>query len=377
MSAIKNISLFIPHVFPNFDKEYIANAFKNIGEVSQIDLVAKQDRNGNNYNTVYVHFKKWYTNKKALAFYDSVVDESKEARLCHDEPWYWIVLPNTAKKHIPGDRKPRIDLSDMKSTAPERTYDGYSVLTADKTFEDELDILEGDIQNSWNDFKKKEDTFKRNGKMETHNSTTKICPGAPKKPSYADKVVNMIKMGNTKHALSEYDNHKNDYKKTLLAERINLKSTFDEAIAFEAELENDVNKQELAASFPIDIKDKIKKEVKEIEDAIEEAIAFKSRIEAEIKELDSEFDEAAAFEAQIEAEMDEIEDFLEAEDENLVRIDGRYVQQLEQENWAMSGEIAELRAALIKMDQMYQAEAAKVRASEWRPVDFLGYDIEE
>ena len=101
MSAIKNISLYIPHVFPNFDKEYIANAFKNIGEVSQIDLVAKQDRNGNNYNAVYVHFKKWYTNKKALTFYDSVMDESKEARLCHDEPWYWIVLPNTAKKPAP------------------------------------------------------------------------------------------------------------------------------------------------------------------------------------------------------------------------------------------------------------------------------------
>jgi hypothetical protein len=96
MSAIKNISLYIPHVFPNFDKEYVAKAFKNIGEVSQIDFVAKQDRNGNNFNAVYVHFNKWFTNKKALAFYDSVVDESKEARLCHDEPWYWIVNENVS-----------------------------------------------------------------------------------------------------------------------------------------------------------------------------------------------------------------------------------------------------------------------------------------
>jgi hypothetical protein len=130
MSAIKNISLYIPHVFPNFDKEYVIKAFKNIGEVSQIDFVAKQDRNGRNFNAVYVHFKKWFTNKKALAFYDSVVDESKEARLYHDEIWYWIVLPNTAKKHISGDRKPRIDLSDMKATSSDNNYDGYSFLTA-------------------------------------------------------------------------------------------------------------------------------------------------------------------------------------------------------------------------------------------------------
>jgi predicted nucleotide-binding protein (sugar kinase/HSP70/actin superfamily) len=248
MSAIKNISLYIPHVFPNFDKEYVANAFNHIGEISQIDFVAKQDRNGNNFNAVYVHFIKWFTNKKALAFYDSVVDESKEARLCHDEPWYWIVLPNTAKKHIPGQRKPTLDLSDMKATSSEQKVVGNSVLTTEKTFEDELAILEGDIQNSWSEFRKKRE------KMESI-----VLPKSEEK-------------------------------------------------------------------------------------------------------VEANFDEVAAFEAEIEAEMDEIEEFLEAEDENLIKIDGRYVQQIEAENWSMSAEIAQLRAAIINLDQMYQAEAAKVRA---------------
>jgi hypothetical protein len=255
MSAIKNISLYIPHVFPNFDKEYVSKAFKNIGEVSQIDFVAKQGRNGNNFNAVYVHFKKWFTNKKALAFYDSVVDESKEARLCHDEPWYWIVLPNTAKKHASGDRKPRIDLSDMKATSSEKKVVGNSVLTAEKTFEDELAILEGDIQDSWSEFRKKREQM--------------------------------------------------------------------------------------------------------------ESITLPKSEEKE----EANFDEVAAFEAEIHAEMDEIEEFLEAEDENLVKIDGRYVQQIESENWSMNLEIIQLRAALINMDQMYQAEAAKVRAFNATSVD--------
>jgi len=228
MSAIKNISLYIPHVFPNFDREYVAKAFKNIGDVSQIDFVAKQDRNGGNYNAVYVHFNKWYNNKKATAFYDSVVDESKEARLSHDEPWYWIVLPNTAKKHLPGERKLRLDIGESKSfTSPVN---------------------------------------------EVVSNTSVV----PQKRSYAS--------------------------------------------------------------------------------------ALKKPLEEDKQTLDNSFDEVAAFEAEIDADMDEIEEFLEAEDNNLVRIDGLYVQVLEQENVVMRSEIAELRAALINMSRLLQVEAAKVRA---------------
>jgi sRNA-binding carbon storage regulator CsrA len=113
MSTIKNISLYIPHVFPNFDKDYVTNAFNNIGEVSRVDFIAKVDRNGNNYNALYVHFNKWYTNGTALQFYFDVIDERKEARLYHDAQWYWIVLPNTTKKYIPGERKTRIDIGDL------------------------------------------------------------------------------------------------------------------------------------------------------------------------------------------------------------------------------------------------------------------------
>lgn len=271
MSDFNNISLYIPHVFPNFDKDYITKAFKDIGNVSKIDFVAKQDRNGGNFNAVYIHFNWWHTNKKATAFYDRVVDESKEARLFHDEPWYWIVLPNKAKKHLPGERKPRIDLGESKS---------FSI----------ADVPQPKQSNQ--------------------------------KRTYLNAILNT--------SMSDFDNE--------------MEKLEAEALAAEKMLED----------LEAKIKEKNdKKEAKKIEKLI---------IEEGNQILEVSFDEVAAFEAEIEAEMDEIEDFLEAEDENLVRIDGRYVQQLEQENWAMSAEIAELRVALIKMDQMYQAEAAKVRA---------------
>jgi len=202
MSAIKNISLYIPHVFPNFDKEYVTTAFKNIGEVSNIDFVAKQDRKGDNYNAVYVHFKLWYTNREAVQLYNDVLDVENEARLYHDEQWYWIVLPNTAKKYVPGERKPRIDLGDLNPTSV-----------------------------------------------------------------------------------------------------------------------NDVSK-DLSKMYD----------------------------EEDIQALDDE------------AKMAEIEEFLEKEDSHLAYIDTRYIEAMEQDLWQMRSEIAQLRAALINLDQMYQAEAAKVRA---------------
>lgn len=223
MSAIKNISLYIPHVFPNFDKEYLRNQFSFVGEVSEIDFVAKQDRNGKNYNQVYIHFNNWFDNETSRNLYNNITENGKDHWYHDSSVYYWIVLPNSAKKHIPGERKPRIDLGESNAI-----------------------------------------------------STSNVCPVAPKKPTYADAIAK-----------------------------------------------------------PLD-------EVK--------------------KSLEACFDEAANFEAEIEAEMDEIERCLEEEDANLVKIDGRYVQQLEQDNWAMNMEIAQLRAALINLDQLYQAEAVKVRA---------------
>jgi hypothetical protein len=109
-----NLSLYIPHVFPNFTSEYISNIFEsiNIGKIKCIDLVAKLDRNGRSYNSAYIHFDYWYSGPVAQNFRERVLDTQKEARIIHNDPWYWIVMENTAKKHISGERKIRINLSE-------------------------------------------------------------------------------------------------------------------------------------------------------------------------------------------------------------------------------------------------------------------------
>jgi len=119
------MSLYIPHVFTNFTAEYISNVFNysNIGIVDHVDLVAKIDKQDKPYNAVYIHFAYWFDNLFAKNFQAEVIDPKKEARIIHDDPWFWIVLENTAKKHVPGARKECIDLSPSLSQSLPTEYD--------------------------------------------------------------------------------------------------------------------------------------------------------------------------------------------------------------------------------------------------------------
>ena len=108
-----NTSIYIPHVFPNFDKDYITGVFENmdIGKVSRVDLVSKTDRQGKAYNAAYIHFDYWYTCPAAANLHAKILDPKQEAKIMHQDPWFWICLENTAKKRVPGDRKPVINVA--------------------------------------------------------------------------------------------------------------------------------------------------------------------------------------------------------------------------------------------------------------------------
>ena len=139
MSAIKNISLFIPHVYANFTSAAVFNIIQDmgIGEVKNVDFVSKIGSDGKPYNAVYIHFYQWYDNIVARNFQERVLNPSKEARIMYDDPWYWLVLQNKGKKHVPGDRKPRIDLDAFstpeKPVAPMINFRPLNVQRAPKT----------------------------------------------------------------------------------------------------------------------------------------------------------------------------------------------------------------------------------------------------
>ena len=151
MSSIirnNNLSLFIPHVFENIDEERIRKIFKynDYGEVGHVDFVNKIDQRGVTYNSAYVHFKTWFNNKHTANFQEKVIDTDKEARIVYDDPWYWIVLENKASKHVPGSRKPTLDL---RETAQDDNEDDHSEDLVDSNYafmlEHQIELLRTEL----------------------------------------------------------------------------------------------------------------------------------------------------------------------------------------------------------------------------------------
>ena len=140
MAFNNSLSLYIPHIFGNYTKDYVAKTFDdlNIGKIKYIDFVQKMSDNGIVYNAAYIHFDYWYTNVVARNFQSRVLDITKEARLMYEDPWYWIVLENKSNKVVPGARKPRIVLDNDISlkvkvpNAPKKAKQEYS----DRDFDD-------------------------------------------------------------------------------------------------------------------------------------------------------------------------------------------------------------------------------------------------
>jgi hypothetical protein len=137
MSSMNNVSLYIPHVFANISKEEVINIFESlrIGKVSNIDFVNKISDQTQQYNAVYIHFEYWHDNAAARNFQERVLNPDKEARIVYDDPWYWIVLENKAKKHVSGDRKPRVVL-DLQEKEAEEDIVPAKQMMSNKDFSD-------------------------------------------------------------------------------------------------------------------------------------------------------------------------------------------------------------------------------------------------
>lgn len=119
MTALENISLYIPHVLPNFNKEFLTEQFEQLGDIDHIDMISKLDKASKPYNSVYIHFNRWYTDIETRNFHAEVLDPKTDAHFYYDKLWYWLVLPNTAKKQISGNRKQKVDLDGAKSICVE------------------------------------------------------------------------------------------------------------------------------------------------------------------------------------------------------------------------------------------------------------------
>ena len=95
-----NYSVYIPRVFSNITEDKIRNIFTkmDIGEVSRVDFISKENSKGDKYYMVFVWFSHWNdTNSAAMNLKENIEDPNTQAKFVYDDPWYWILLPNTSK----------------------------------------------------------------------------------------------------------------------------------------------------------------------------------------------------------------------------------------------------------------------------------------
>ena len=110
-------SIFIPRVFANITKERITHIVENVvplGDVERIDMVEIDEKT----NRVWVHFTHWYDTEFVNEFKKLLMDETKQAKIVYDDPWFWIVLKNTHRL-ANGLPKIRLDLEDGEISKPQ------------------------------------------------------------------------------------------------------------------------------------------------------------------------------------------------------------------------------------------------------------------
>jgi hypothetical protein len=127
----QSLSLYIPHVFSNITEEFIASVFaKNLGLVDHVDFVMKQNKYGKIYNAAYIHFAQWFNSANTMNFQEKLLNPELETRVLYDSPWYWVILENKTKKHISGEKKECLDLSDdLQDDLQDDLSDDLSVLS--------------------------------------------------------------------------------------------------------------------------------------------------------------------------------------------------------------------------------------------------------
>ena len=311
MSSIENVSIFIPHVFPNFDEEYIVKNFEQYGNIDRVDFVAKQDRNGKDFNSVYVHFKFWLDTPENRGFQTHLLDDSVETHIYHDDTrWYWIALPNISKKHVSGDRKPRIDLGDSKSI----NSSSSSFITPEKL------VL------------KRSETIR----------------GPPKKPYLS--------------AVDPLAGFTGDLQEDFITDiESEMKTDEDPLAGFAGWLNFQPEETQTQYKLPMAKCISDYYNIDPDEDAMRMEEIEKEWANEDTEEWTKEDIEEWAKVCEDTIMMEELEDGWLDDDAYLVSIDGRYLQELEGENMWLQNEVTQLRAAIVNLNYMYQVESAKVR----------------
>ena len=81
----------------NIDKFMVKNCFEEVMQqkcIRRIDLVRKRNKQGEEYQSIFIHFKKWPDNQNAQAIRTKLL-EGSNINIMYQEPWFWKCYANS------------------------------------------------------------------------------------------------------------------------------------------------------------------------------------------------------------------------------------------------------------------------------------------
>ena len=93
--------LCIPRVFSNITEERIRRIFDqlNIGTLTRVDIINKQDAKGDKFNRVFIHLD-WNNSENANMSRERLMD-GKDIKILYDNPWFWKASAYRQPEHTP------------------------------------------------------------------------------------------------------------------------------------------------------------------------------------------------------------------------------------------------------------------------------------
>jgi hypothetical protein len=85
-------ALCIPRVHINVNESQIRKIFDELelGTIDRVDLVPKYTYNGEKYNRIFIHFKKWFYNENAKKARERLLS-GFEIKVIYEQPFFWKV----------------------------------------------------------------------------------------------------------------------------------------------------------------------------------------------------------------------------------------------------------------------------------------------
>lgn len=134
-------SICVPRVFKNISEKRVRAIMYSLrfGFVERVDMVAKKNDKGEEFQRVFVHFSSWNDTNEATRVKEKL-DSGEKVKVVYDNPWFWMISKSRAPAtNVNGNRpRPYIDFNHSapqeqstqeQSTPAIREYRSVSPLT--------------------------------------------------------------------------------------------------------------------------------------------------------------------------------------------------------------------------------------------------------